>query len=98
MTKDNILHLGNRSVRPNLGDRNCRIFVVVLASKTVQGISIVSAFLGTNPVGAILESGFALEINLIVAAAAGENSGIIHVLMISMELSFFSPHLQLRGK
>ena len=52
MTKDNILHLGNRSVRPNLGDRNCRIFVVVLASKTVQGISIVSAFLGTNPGGA----------------------------------------------
>ena len=78
MTKDNIFHQGNRSVRPNLGDRNGRIFVIVLASKTVKGISVLRTFLGKNPVGAIPEGGFAVEIDLMVAAAAGTNSGFVH--------------------
>ena len=78
MTKGNVLHQWNKSVKPNLGDRDGWSFVLVLAGKMVQGIFVVRTFLSTNPAGAIPEGGFAVEIDLIVVVTAGTNSRIVH--------------------
>ena len=52
------------------------------------------AVLRAYPVGAVQEGRFAMEVDVMVAAAAGTNSS---VFISSMELSFLTPHFQLRG-
>ena len=50
----------------------------MLAGKTVQRMTVVGTFLGTNSASAIPEGGLTVEISPIVATAAGTNSGIIY--------------------
>ena len=63
----------------------------MLAGKTDQGISVVRTFLSTNPAGAIPEGGFAVEIHLMVAAAAGTNSSVVHGFDNFCGTEFFNP-------
>ena len=65
----------------------------MFAGIAVQGEPVVGAVLRAYPVGAVQKGRFAMEIDLMVAAAAGTNS---MVLIISAELSFLTPQFQLR--
>ena len=71
-------------------DSEGRGFIVVFAGIAVQGKPVVGAVLRADPVGAVQEGRFAMEINLMVAAAAGTNSSIVHVDNFH-ETEFFNP-------
>ena len=50
----------------------------MFAGIEVQGKPVVGAVLRADPVGAIQEGRFTMEIDLMVAAAAEANSGVVH--------------------
>ena len=63
----------------------------MFAGKTAQGMTVVETFLNTNPAGAIPEGGFTVVIDLMVAAAAGTNSGIIYGFDNFLRTKFLDP-------
>ena len=79
-TKNKILHQGNGSIRPNLGDRDIGPFVGVLAGVAVERESIVGAILAAHFGFAISKGGFALVTDVVSAATADTDSCIIQSL------------------
>ena len=64
----------------------------MFAGIVVQGKTIVGLVLRADPVGAVQKGRFAMEIDLMVAAAAGANSSVVHGFDNFAELSFL-PHI-----
>ena len=80
MTKDNILHQKNGSIRPNFGDGDSGRLIVVWAGIAIQRILFVDTVLGAGPDGAIQECRFTAVVWFMSAIAAGANFGIVHGL------------------
>ena len=63
----------------------------MFAGIVVQGKTIVGLVLRADPVGAVQKGRFAMEIDLMVAAAAGTNSSVVHGFDNFRGTVFFNP-------
>ena len=63
----------------------------MLAGKTVQRMTVVGTFLGTNSASTIPEGGLTVEICVMVTTAAGTNSGIIYSFNNFLGTKFLDP-------
>ena len=80
----------NGLVGSQLGDGEGQSFVVVFPGIAVQGKPVVGAVFRADPVGAVQKGRFAMEIDLMVAAAAGTNSSVVHGFDNFHETEFFN--------
>ena len=78
-------------VRPNFGDGDGGSFIIVLAGKPVQRMTVVGTFLGTNSARTIPEGGLTVVIGPMVATVAGTIIGIIYGFDNFLRTKFLDP-------